>query len=797
MKTSGRIFAWESRITLVAFLYAFLFVPKAMAFAATDLNRDNVVDAGDAQAFLKSVAAGTPPNQSLDLDGDGKVGLVDALLFGRWINGLWEKPSAGMSTLYFQNPADTAAFNGYQIDLKAKKNWSLNDLKTNFPITTLPGPGYTMGQVQYEDLVGAAITKWTKGAGWNQSQFMSQVRSQGVVVSKSVQFPNYFQALDQIHSADLPLLFTTDALLHTVYLSYDNILVELEEKQFAPSLEKILSTANRYAKQVYGDGQQGQDVQEMLATALFLLNRSRYDVEKTEAITSHLFKIDAHLAIDIVLFGRDILVDFSQFKPRGHYTRSAALSAYFQAMMWLSRVDLAFDLRAKNIAKPDSSFTRMKKDALVLWDCLINSGVYSSWLQINQQIEYMVGMSDGLNAKGMGSVALALGIRNVPDFLKSFSEERFDSVMAAGRFGAQAILSQGKSYDGPTEDLDLSPVFSFMPQRFILDSYTFSQVVYPLTGELMPSSTHLAFALGDNSAVQDFPPSQGVPLQGVLGAQRTLYDGISAEGWQSNLYTSWLGFLRKLNGAENNTKVAPVFRTLAWRKKMRNTQLASWAQLRHNTILYAKQSYTGMITCSFPKAYVEPYPEFFKAVSAYALMGGKIFKNSQPKIAAYFSKLEEISGKLEESAKRTAQGLSPTDAQGTWLRSALQSKIVQVGCGGPAKVFDGWYLDLIYGGKDDLESSQDYTIADVHTHLFDDAAPDMVLHVGTGQINLATVAIQEDSCVTLYVGPVSSFYEVNRQNTLDRLTDEQWTKAVFEGDSMVTRPAWNDIFMGP
>ena len=35
-------------------------------------------------------------------------------------------------------------------------------------------------------------------------------------------------------------------------------------------------------------------------------------------------------------------VDFSQFKPRGHYAGDSTLEAYFRAMIWLGRTDLRF-----------------------------------------------------------------------------------------------------------------------------------------------------------------------------------------------------------------------------------------------------------------------------------------------------------------------------------------------------------------------------------------------------------------------------------------------------------------------
>ena len=55
-----------------------------------------------------------------------------------------------------------------------------------------------------------------------------------------------------------------------------------------------------------------------------------------------------------------------------------------------------------------------------------------------------------------------------------------------------------------------------------------------------------------------------------------------------------------------------------------NTQLGSWAELRHDTLLYAKQSYTGIPACEYPDVYVEPYPELFAAIVKYAEQGARI-----------------------------------------------------------------------------------------------------------------------------------------------------------------------------
>jgi hypothetical protein len=80
---------------------------------------------------------------------------------------------------------------------------------------------------------------------------------------------------------------------------------------------------------------------------------------------------------------------------------------------------------------------------------------------------------------------------------------------------------------------------------------------------------------------------------------------------------SWLASLRELSAPTIESKYPEAMRTRAWAMKTLNTQLASWSQLRHDTILYAKQSYTGGDTCLYPTGFVEPRVEYFGNVYAW------------------------------------------------------------------------------------------------------------------------------------------------------------------------------------
>src|SRR4030095_13689833 len=88
--------------------------------------------------------------------------------------------------------------------------------------------------------------------------------------------------------------------------------------------------------------------------------------------------------------------------------------------------------------------------------------------------------------------------------------------------------------------------------------------------------------------------------------------------WDSNIYMNWLACLRELSAPTTDTKYPEAMRTRAWAMKTLNTQLASWTQLRHDTILYAKQSYNGADACVYPTGFGEPRSEFWSRLKAVA-----------------------------------------------------------------------------------------------------------------------------------------------------------------------------------
>jgi hypothetical protein len=73
-----------------------------------------------------------------------------------------------------------------------------------------------------------------------------------------------------------------------------------------------------------------------------------------------------------------------------------------------------------------------------------------------------------------------------------------------------------------------------------------------------------------------------------FGQLKDEFDSFDAALWNKNLYWSWLFTLKPL--LDDHGEGYPTFmQTDAWKDKELTTSLASWTELRHDTILYAKR----------------------------------------------------------------------------------------------------------------------------------------------------------------------------------------------------------------
>lgn len=682
-----------------------------------------------------------------------------------------------------------AQFQRIESELTATANLTTAELLTRYATAQVP-------QIDYDPLTATRLDLIQNSQASLTPAERAVLGNQGFVISEARRFPSFMYGYETIYMQDLPVYVSADSVMHAVHSSYDEILKTLEIAALLPELDTLLSSmrSELAAGGASALGAQAEiDADLYLAVAQSLLRASQ------EAPVAGASARDINDLIDLAkaasgvknveFFGVPRDMDFSQFKPRGHYTESPELEQYFRAMMWLGRIDLRIIE-----TQPDHSqvFRRRQLEGAVALHSLMDAASMKRWAKIDGTIEAFVGEPDNMTLNQLEALLKDLGVTS-PAGLSAKTDAELSKAILQGGYGTQRISSHVMINGLGERTMPLSSTFLLLGQRYVVDSHVFSNLVYDRVQKgqqrrMMPSSLDVAFAaLGNDQAAtlltQELDTYKYAP---DLHAMRFLVDEHGQAFWGQNLYNRWLSALRTLSPSDELADPAQaglpsLMATEAWGRRLMNTQLASWAELRHDTILYAKQSYTGGVSCEFPDAYVDPYPEFFGAVEALAQHGRQVVLNLdlgvQPQvidgIVAYFNELETHVAMLRAMAEQQRTGAAFSEAQMAFINQAV---VVHNGCGSPVDA-EGWFSRLYYNRAKGAE--WDPTIADVHTQPTDEVGNPVgkVMHVGTGGPRLMVVTVETCTGVNAYAGLVSSYFEQVTEN-FQRLNDEEWQQQI-------------------
>jgi hypothetical protein len=683
--------------------------------------------------------------------------------------------------------ADEEAFRALAARVQSVEKLDANGLRAAYPVTFREGLSYDPGSAQFLDRIQASALALSEAE-------RAALSKNGFVVSTRQEFPTFLKGLAGIYAEHLPVYVSADALLEAVHSSYDEILIQFEKLSLIPELGALLKGMRTRLASADGDAAALAGADLYLAVALGLLdNTVPAPVRGADAAQIRTLIGAANAASgvqEIVLFGVKRLEDFSQFKPRGHYADDPTFQRYFRAQMWLGRIDMRI-----LETQPDGTqlFRQDQYLATLLMHALVEPDL-ARFKLIDETIRVFVGESDYMVVSEVDKLVADLG--GAAQARAARAQQVTDAFVRGG-YGKQQIASHLMVNDGSVKTLPLSRSFALLGQRYVVDSHVFSEVVYDrIDLRMMPSPLDAAFAALGNAQTLALHPELGLfpELPGALGRMRVLVDAHDQGFWGANFYNLWLSALRALSPAADLTDASlaglpEVHRTEAWGRRMLNAQLGSWAELRHDTLLYAKQSYTGIPGCDFPDAYVDPYPQFYAALSKYAEAGSRLVmlandSELSKQVEGYFSTLANAAKILGEMAERELRGEPFSEAQLAFINDAVRVERQSAVCTF-IDVPDGWYADLFFNRDKSIEF--DPTIADVHTQPADEAGNIVgkVLHVGTGYPRLLVTTVNTCQGPRAYAGMVYAYHE-HVTKDFERLTDAEWAQR-FNGQGV--RPA--------
>ncbi|MDA3892008.1 MAG: DUF3160 domain-containing protein [Salinivirgaceae bacterium] len=695
----------------------------------------------------------------------------------------------------------------YQTFLDANKNMDYNDLVNMHPLKNEYFKGINNGSsINNYSYLDSITEKFDLTA-----DELSIMEQNHFMVSERLSFNDFGNAFYDVFQKDMPVFISSDAILHPLHMSYDAVLLELELFIMEPNIldlckklyDKIPSLLVNYTDYPeLNTNIEDVDLYTTIAYSLISETLQEPHVVDQAKVDEVWNAINAEQFALMPLFSSEPRnIDFSQFKVRGHYTEG--LEAYFRTMMWLGRIE--FLLSSSNTASIDNDTKRMTIDAFLLNECMDLANGHQT-IDINERIiEYFVGESDNLKPIELKEVLVDLEIETADQLLSNDKLSELLNELNSNSAYQQNILGNiliTNPFSSEPTPLPIS--YKLMGQRFIIDSYILSNLVYDKIifedqkiWRPMPDPLDAMFALGNENALPLLKDEIDTYKYGSnIASIRYLIDSYDDDFWNQSYYNGWLNALRQLS-SPNDIDNYPIFcKSAAWQHKSLNTQLASWSQLRHDNLLYAKPSYTGGTTCMFPHSYIEPNPDFFETMETITGDMANFFESISDDVEyveyyqSYFSNFSKTMITLKSLAKKELNKVAFNEEEITFLENMLFEG------GGCKAKFSGWYSSLFF--VDDDEVKPDFIIADIHTQPTDQGGAFVgnVMHVGTGKINLGVFLSKCPSNgfkPMAYIGPVYSYYEKYTTN-FERHTDEEWETLVFD-NNIPSRPDWVNIYL--
>ncbi len=662
---------------------------------------------------------------------------------------------------------------------------------------TFGGGGYTLpldlSQVQVSDSI--KITDAQRAL----------LARNGFVVAPPVPgaYREFYQVYEQNRYMEVPVFVTTDSIYHIYHLIFDKMLRDLETDYFITGLKSLTTTMLAASSAQYQALNGTALAEPALRNAAYFAVADRLlglsdpmPAEATDLMNAELALINAASseAVSPIWDRPDLppnqkLIEvYGQYTPRGHYTRSEDLKMYFKAMMWYGR--LTFRMM-------DDFETRR---ALLLVQALRSAvatdgtPAVTLWKNIYEPTVFIVGKADDLGYVEYGTLSDMVFGPN-PDLARFTDQSLFDQFkQAAKNLPPPQINSMWVWIDQDTEQVTKG--FRFMGQRFTLDAYVFGQLIWRKVGTSdkprgLPKGLDFFAAMGSDEAtniLKAMGEDQYENFDTQMAKVKAEVAALGNDSWTQNLYWTWLYSFQPLIASKGGA-YPPFMQTQAWTRKDLQTSLGSWTELKHDTILYAKQVMAEMgggPPGEPPHGYVEPNPEAYARLLALTQMTEVGLQSRNLLSDLTRGNLDNLVSQLnflKDISERELSGGSITDDEYWQIQY----------WGGTLEQFTLKAADTTGPDMRDLSDQKAALVADVATGTTD-LNTLVALEEAVGQPTLIYVVLP-DSPWRVSVGAVYSYYEFTVPSS-GRLTDEAW-QAQVEAGTTPPQPDWMSMFVAP
>ena len=594
-----------------------------------------------------------------------------------------------------------------------------------------------------------------------------------IVPSNGLQLFHVYEKNDY---SNFPSFVTTDLYLQLFHLYFDSVLREIEENKFHTMLMQLsqdmyqhfsMMVNNKATPSVLADN--AAWCQAYFSVAVGLLSGKLPDglkgVYKKECADEIRKIMKSENNFSDLLDYHKVYFGYSLFRPRGHYTRSERLKRYFRAMMWLQTAPFRTD-------KPE----QLQRAVMIAHAIGADLSMLKAYNSIFEPMTFLMGNPDNVTILQVYDVYKKQE-KPIDEFFKN------QKLMADLRSEIEKI-ARNQTRIKPKFEHTSAYKINLMPQRYQPDAEVLQEMVdyqgQP-TRRDAPKGLDFMAAMGSIEAerilLEELKENQH--WSGYKPMLQKMKARMGEIDWHETVATRWMDALKTMNDTLSEQQLPYFMRTSQWRKKELNTALASWAELKHDAILYAKQPMGaecggGGLPEPIVRGYVEPNTKFWKKAAALV--------NSMEDVLTKYGLLTDKTRAITEQIMDQTEFLlriSKKELASDVLSEQEYNQIEIIG-----STFENISLDLIRDkdqmlvGWDDVQGTDKSVavIADVYTANADNNPPEKhsVLYEAVGPVDEIYVIVEIDDRLYLTRGAVFSYREFKQSIDEQRMTDEEW-----------------------
>ncbi|WP_019227543.1 DUF3160 domain-containing protein [Sedimentibacter sp. B4] len=422
----------------------------------------------------------------------------------------------------------------------------------------------------------------------------------------------------------IPTFITVDSALHMYRLYFDNSLKMVESSVLYEKLENISKNMLIESIEAYKDEKLSNMREELKSVAAYfltadmLLDIDTSSIDVPEEVIS-LAQKETNLIVAAEGYSKSPItnkdLDYSQFTVRGHYAGNEKLEKYFKAMMWYGLC--GFPIFDETKIEPELDMENLTIAMTITCLALEKEEIFKDFENIYSTTALYTGMSDDLGLFELRDMVVKVYGAD-PDLNKFKDSSYNDDLLKAA-----LLLPQPQIKPKYTESTaPAGRQFRFMGQRYSFDAESLQNLMEPIQRPV-PSGLDVVASLGSERAEEILdkyyqPKIKWNKYEYNLNLLRQKQEGFTTDDWQKDLYKGWLWTIKSSAANYEKTDGMPKFmRSEKWTDKNIHTALGSYAELKHDTILYMKQAVAEMgggPDLSIPYNYVEPNAEVYASL---------------------------------------------------------------------------------------------------------------------------------------------------------------------------------------